>query len=117
MSVKREQKKPRWTSPTHVCEFDWPDWVPMLEDDEIDSRDPYRSLLDWVNAVFPERRDPRVRDIVIREVARWLTAFHSIGPGRGPLRSFKLPKWQHALAWNMAMQSFGYVVQADDCGK
>jgi hypothetical protein len=98
MTMKREQKKPRWTSPTHVCEFDWPDWVPILEEDEfagcVHAIDVNLLVREWVLAVF---EDPGAQRTVAAEISETL-----LWDPEGAVET-----------WNKAMRELGYVVDVD----
>jgi hypothetical protein len=99
MTMKREQKKREWTSPVHVCVSEWPDWVPILEEDEfagcVDAIDVNLLVREWVLAVFG---DPTAQRTVAAELSETLLWDPEGAVG----------------AWNMAMRKLGYVVKADD---
>jgi hypothetical protein len=96
MGAKQEQKKARWTSPTHRMTTYWPDCVPLIEEDEL------RSVKrgEWIRAVF---RDPYVHDAVESALDR---AFREEG--------YLWTTRALARQWNTVMRKLGYVHDADD---
>lgn len=102
---RRGLAQPRWEGV--VCRKTlelmlWPDWVPLLEPDELDPKDPLSSLGLWIEEVFT---DKEARVLVQRLIKVTLFVY---------LLTYTETAQRCADAWNIAMAILGYRTEADD---